>query len=294
MRKGKLKGALSLILAVMLYGMYGVYSRKIGLEFGVFSQSWIRNLIIVTILAPYFLLNKKEWVKIKKEDIGWMLMWTLSGTGVMVLLFIAFNHLPIGTSYFLLYSTMIISGYISGRVFYKEKINTIKVVSIILALIGLTLVYSLDIPPEKVVYLLLALLSGALTGLWNTLSKKVSGKYPNFQLVCIDAFTAFAVGVLGAFLVKEDIPPLEPDASWIWLFVFALSQIGAVRFTIYGFKNLEAQIGSIIMPTEVIFATLYGFLFFGEILPLTTIIGGTLIASAAVLPNIALLRGRKN
>lgn len=288
MRK-ELKGALSLILAVVLYGMYGVYSRKIGLDFGAFSQNWIRNLIIVAILAVYFFLNKKDWVKIKKEDIGWMSMWALSGAGVMVLLFVVFNYIPIGTSYFLLYSAMVISGYVSGRLFYKEKIDTIKAISVMLALIGLAIVYSLDIPLDKAVYVLAALLSGVLTGLWNTLSKKVSSKYPNFQLVCIDAFVAFVVGVLGALLVRESMPTLELGASWIWLFIFALTQIGTVGLVIYGFRHLEAQIGSIIMPTEVVFATLFGFLFFKEILPLTTILGGILIAFAAVLPSFSLL-----
>lgn len=295
MRK-EAKGALSLVLAAMFYGLYGVYSRKIGLSFGVFSQNWIRNLIIVTLLAPYFFFNKKEWVKIRKEDIGWMFVWGFCSTGAIVLLFIVWNYLPIGTTNFLLYSTMIVSGYLSGRLFYKEKINVIKLLSAGLALIGLALIYFLDLSfePSKMIYVLSALLAGALTGLFNTLSKKLSMRYSNSQLVGIDAFALFAISNLGAFLTRESIPSLKLGFSWIWVFVYALTQIGAVGLLVYGFKHLEAQIGSIIMPTEVIFATLFGFLFFGEILPLTTILGGILIASAAALPNVALLLARKN
>lgn len=287
--KNPLRGLLALLAAVALYGMYGVYSRMIGIGFGIFSQAWARSLIIIVILGGYFLSHKKKWREIEKKDFKWMIIWPLSGTSVMIFLFIAFNHLPIGTGYFLFYSTMILSGILSGKMLFKEKLSFVKVLSVVLAIAGLVIIYSFDIPLGKMLYVALALLSGFFLGLWNTLSKKVSDKYPNMQLVLIDSMLPFAISILGAIAVKESMPSLSLTNSWLWIVVFAVTQICSTGFLVYGFKNLEAQIGSVIMPVEVIFATLFGFLFFKEILPATSLLGGGLIVLAAVLPSVTLL-----
>jgi len=283
------KAKRSILITTVFYGLYGVYSRMIGLSFGAFSQSWARNTIIMAITGSFLFLTHK-WRPIQKQDLKWFLIWPLSGVGVMILLFIAFNHLPVATGYFLFYSTMIASGFLSGKIFFGERMNVVKMVAILLSFSGLILIYSLDVSAEQIPYVLMALISGFLLGLWNTLSKKMSDRYPNFQLVFIDGFVSFIFGVVGAICFKESIPGLSQVESWFWVFIFAVTSILATSLLIYGYKHLEAQIGSIIAPVEVVFATLFGFLFFKEVLPPTTLFGGLLIALAAILPNAVLLR----
>lgn len=289
----ELKGTFSITLAVMLYGMYGVFSRMIGENFGAFSQNWIRSFILIIFFAIYYLFNKKNWVKIRKKDIKWLIIWPLTGASTTIILFMVFNNLPLGTSYFLFYSTMIVSGFISGKIFFKEKLNKVKIISGFLAVTGLVIIYSLDIPTDKIVFVIGALLAGFLVGLWNTLSKKVSSTYKNFQLVAIDIFVTFLFSFSGAIVVGEKFPILKLSSPLLWIFIFAITQVVTVSCIIYGFKRLEAQIGSVIMPMEVLFATAFGFLFFKEILPVTTLLGGLLIASAAILPNAVLLFTKK-
>ena len=77
--------------------------------------------------------------------------------------------------------------------------------------------------------------------------------------------------------------------AWWWMFIYALVQVATVWLLVYGFKNLEAQVGIVIMPVEIIFAVIFGYLVFGETLTLGTFIGGVLIATAAFLPNVKLL-----
>lgn len=282
----QIKGTLALLILTMLYGFYGVYNRMIGESFGTFSQNWVRNLIVVVVLTMYFIVGRKKLIKIKQKDMPWVIVWLLSGSAIMILLFLAFNNLPLGTVYFLFYSTMITSGFISGMIFFKEKLNLIKVTSITLALVGLTLIYSLAIKPNEIVYVLFALLSGLILGFWNTISKKFSDNYPNLQIVFMDGLASVIVSLLGAFIVKESMPQFTFTSGWVWITLYALTQIASVGLLVYGFKNLEAQIGSIIMPVEVIFATIFGMLVFHEIPTVTTLIGGLLIASASFLPNI--------
>ncbi len=287
----KLKGALSIVFATMSYGMFGIFSRFINLGFQFFTQNWIRNFVIVLIIGLFFLINNKLWKKINKKDVKWILLWAFSGIPAFFLFYIAVQHLQIGTSYFLLYSTMIVGGYICGKIFFKETLNTVKVIAILLSFIGLSLIYSVEISGEKILYILFALLAGAFTAIWNTLSKKISDKYPNLQLVLTDACIAFITSFIGSLIFREIIPPV--NGAWIWILIFAIAQIVAVSLIVYGFKNLDAQIASVIMPIEVIFATLFGFLFFKEIPQSTTLIGGVFIALAAALPNIVLIYEHK-
>lgn len=280
------KGSVSLFIVAVLYGLYGVYARKIGLSFGVLSQNWIRNLLVASIILLYAIIFKKQAKAIRKSDWKWIFSWTGSGAGVMVLMFIAFNNLPIGTSYFLLYSTMITTGFLSGYFLFKEKINTVKIASLVLVLVGLLLIYSVSFEPDKLIYILLTLVAGILSGLWNTLSKTISHYYPNWQMVFMDALATFLVSLLAAFLIRENFPTFSEHISWLWLIIYALTQVLTVGLIVYGFKNLEAQIGSVILPMEVIFATVFAYLFYQEILPVKALAGGVLIACAAVLPNI--------
>ncbi len=285
------QGSLFIILAAASYGLYGIYSRLIGQSFGEFAQSWTRNIIILFFLS-LFLFFTKTWKTIKRKDRKWMILWPLSDVVSIVLLYITFNNLSVGTSYFLLYATMIIGGFIFGNLFYKEQITGIKIVSIILSILGLSLIFSSEYSMENIQFIIFGLLSGISTALWNALSKKVSDRYPNAQLVFIDAFVALCATLTGSLIVRDSIPALT-SSVWTWQILYAITQIGAVYFVILGFRYLEAQMASIILPVEVIFATVFGFLFFKEIPQPTSLVGGVLIALAATLPNIVLAYNHK-
>ena len=43
------KGVLSLMIATLSYGLYGVYFRMISLGFGVFSQGMYRNIFVLVL-----------------------------------------------------------------------------------------------------------------------------------------------------------------------------------------------------------------------------------------------------
>ncbi len=275
----------SLVTATLLYGLYGVYSRLIGLDFGVFSQNFARNLIVALILALY-IFSKRKWRKIRTEDVKWILTWVLSGFISIIAIFIAFNKIPIGTALFVFYAGSITGGYLVGSLFFNEKLSRIKLISIVLCFIGLALIYSLSFEIDNSTYILFALVAGFSTGLWNTLSKKVSGKYPHLQLVFVDALLHVALSFLLVFILNEKLSFPELSVPWITIFVFALTQIAVVKLVIYGFRHLEAHIGTLIMPLEVFFGAFFGFIFFKEVLSFYTIIGGLIIISGFVLPNL--------
>ncbi|KKQ98570.1 MAG: hypothetical protein UT24_C0009G0070 [Candidatus Woesebacteria bacterium GW2011_GWB1_39_12] len=279
-------GAISLFTAAGFYGLYGIFSRLIGTSFGSFSQNWVRNLIVLALIAGVIVIRKTKLLAIRKEDLKWIILWLLSGSWVTVLTFIAFNNLQIGTTYLIIYSSMIAAGFISGKIFFKEKLNISKTASLVLCFLGLVIIYRFSISSNEVIYVILAFTSGFMTGVWNTISKKFSDHYSNNQIVMMDAAGGVIAALIGSMLFKEKLPMESSSVKWFWIFVYALVQTVNVGLIVYGFKNIEAQVGSIILPVEIIFATLFSYFVFKEYPQPATYLGGLLIISAAILPNI--------
>jgi len=46
-------GTVSLITAAGFYGLYGIFSRLIGSDFGNFRQNWVRNIFAFLIILIY-------------------------------------------------------------------------------------------------------------------------------------------------------------------------------------------------------------------------------------------------
>ena len=294
MRSNSLKGVFAIALSTVFYGMVGVLSRFIGISFGIFSQSWTRNLIVCLVVLIISIIFIRDWKQIQKKDLPWILFWTISGIVASVSFFVVANYLTLGTTIILFYAGSNISGYFSGRIFFKEKLNFLKVIAILLSFFGVAIIYSFNISLNNFGYLILAFIAGFATGLWNTISKKFSNTYPQLQLVFIDGLMSFIVTLIIALILKESLPQITLTLSWLSVIFFALGQVITVLLTIYGFKRLEAQIGTLVMPLEVFWAALFGFLFFKETLTVVTIFGGIFIISGIIIPNLRIFTKSTN
>lgn len=284
MRKN-IVGGLELLLSSVVYGSYGIFYRMIS-DFGEFSQGYLRSAVIMLILLTVLIFNKRKWKMYTKKDLKWFLVWNLPSALVPLLSFQAFNHLPVGLVFYLLYASMIISSFISGLVFFKEKINLEKVVSFILVIVGITFIYGTDITFITNIYVLFALLNGFLIGLWNTLTKKLSGKYSEEQMLFTDNIVTVTVYLILSIIKSESLPNIINYSPYLWLIVFSVFTLIAGVLIVRGFAKVEAQIGSLIVPMEIIFGSLAGYVFFKETLSFNLYIGGLFIFFAAVFPYV--------
>jgi drug/metabolite transporter (DMT)-like permease len=275
-------GSNFILLATVIYAFFGVISRHI-VSFGPFSQSWIKGFFNILIAAAIILFGKITWKKIRKKDIKWFLIWILPASFQPVMTFLAFNNLPLGMVYFLSYSTMLLGGVISGKMFFSEKFTIQKFISSIFLFLGLFLIYRSDISLAGNIYVLLSLLAGFALGFWNTLSKKVSEYYSEYQMIILDSVTSLIFCLIVSVLVSEKLVPFSDYGPWLWIFTFSLLAVVATYFLIKGFKTVEAQVGSLIMPMEIVFGSLFGFIFFGEILKANAYLGGFSILIGALI-----------
>jgi len=292
MNKKNLSGEILILLSSSLYGMYGILSRYTS-EFDSFIQPLFRYLFVIVIIAIIFIIKKQRFKKIASHDTKWFLAWLVPASIQPILTFVSFKNLPVGTVYFLIYFTMIIGGIISGLIFFKERLSNVKIISIITVLIGVYLIFSSEKLSFSNIYVITSSLSGFILGFWNTLSKKISGNYPTLQMMFFDASSAIIVSLILLSFIPQPIPSLS-YVGWLWLFVFAISGMLATFSLISGFKRVEAQIGSLIMPLELVFASVFGFIFLGEKLSPLTYFGGLLIFISSILPIIFNTQNEKN
>src|SRR3989344_4046972 len=114
----KTRGVGLILISALMFGSYGIWSRLLGQDFGVFYQGWTRALIIAIILFP-ILYYKREIIKIGREDWGWLSVYLVFTSLTQAPLFYAFNHMDIGSATLLYFVTMLLTMYIVGFSFLR-------------------------------------------------------------------------------------------------------------------------------------------------------------------------------
>lgn len=280
------KGGLFVLISALMYGSYGLFAKYLE-SYDIFFQTYIRCFIIALILIIYGLW-KNQFRKIEKEDFFWWFIIIGFTLFTIAPITYAFRHLNLSTSSFLFYSSYTIFTYLFGFLFFKEKISIVKIISFISAIIGLIIIFNLNFYGAAIIAVLMAIFNGFASGGEITFTKKISHKYSDIQ---ITTYVFLAIGIthlIISLLLKEnqDLSIFTNSFSLIILIGYSLVAILGMITVIAGFRLIEPSIGAIIGLTEIVFSVLFGILFFQEKLELVTLIGGTLIIFAALLPSL--------
>ncbi len=288
MNRGQLEGTLYLVTATMLYGLVGVFLKFIGYQLPLFYQNWTRYIVAAILI----LLTIRQWEAIKKHDYPWIGLRTFAGVCAFILFTVSVNVMQIGMTYFIFYGGSTIGGYIIGWLLFHERPTTLRIACLGLAFAGLGLVYGVGAQAHGPLYMMLAFLSGISTSFWNTASKKIT-EYPATQLAFVDVALAVPIYFVLSAATHETWPITDVStvqgASLILGVIIAATGI----LMVHGFRKLDAQIGSLIMLTEIVFVIIYGYLFYREIPTVLTTIGGLLIVIAMILPEITWKQPKK-
>jgi len=281
------KGVGYILISALFYGSYGIWSRLMGASFGEFSQAWTRGLVLLIFILIANL--RFHFLKpIKRADLFWFLVIAVAGGINQAPYYFGFQHLQIGTATLLFYASLVVGGYLLGKFALAEKINGAKALSLVLAIIGMSLVYRFSLTASQILPAVLTCLAGLLGSATVVLTKKLSGNYHEFQIML--GYFLFQVLINGplSLVLGESLPAFTQLqlVPWVAQLAYAASMLIANFAVIEGFKYLEGSIGSLIGLAEILFGIFFGWLFFKEILSGTTFIGGMLIIFAAAYPSL--------
>ncbi|MEK7595328.1 MAG: DMT family transporter [Patescibacteria group bacterium] len=286
--KNTVRGASILLLATFTWGWFGILFRITGSNVPLFFQTSVRS-IVTSLLLLVILLISRKWSSLHANEWGWVTARGLFGLLASALFFTAVNKIPIGTAYFSFYTGSTLGGYAVGRLMFKEQLNKVKWLALLLTLTGLALIYSFDFGVNYI-HLSVALGAGICASLWNTLTKKLPSNIEASQLGFLDNSMLVVLGLAISLLIKESWTFPTMEKWWLANYMVGVLQVVTGILVVKGFRYVEAQIGSLILLMEILFGIILGYVFYNEALALRTILGGLLIISGVSIPEIISLR----
>ncbi len=282
--KTETKGILYITFSALFFGSYGIWAKLMATSFGNFSQAWIRSLLILAIIIPIGIV-RKDFKKIQKKDYIWFFLISLVSFSAAPY-FYAFHTMPIGTATLFFYTSLVITGYIFGVIFFKEVLSHIKVISLILAFVGMFLIFRFSLTGASILGAIGTIFAGSLGAFDTSLTKKVSREYTSNQiLVYIFGATAL-VNFIISVLIKDPVPTSLFSIGSFAEIAYTIAMLLAMLFVIEGFKHTEAIIGSLLGLSEILFAIIFGILIFKQSFDIFSLLGTLLILISIAFPQL--------
>lgn len=286
-----LYGSSLIIASSLFYGSYGVWTRLMGNSFGPFMQAWIRGVLVVLVLLPVFFFGKQKWERIRwREDKWWLTVWCLANWMIGAPYYYAINHLGIGLAVLIFYSGYLLAMFVLGWLLGGERYDMPKLLATALALVGLLLTSAPTFRHAELLPLTAAAVAGMSVGLDMVVAQKIH--YASTQTTVL----AWATGLVGslpmAFLLREHVPPAV-NVHWLYLLAYVAACTAASWLSIRGVKLIEAGAAGILGLLEIVWALLFGSIFFGEHPHSLVYIGAVCIVAAAAIPYLKTMRTHK-
>lgn len=283
-------GPLLIILAGIFWGSMGIFVRKLG-TYGFTSVQIvaIRITLAALVFSIVLFIRDRSGFRITLRDLPLFL-----GLGFGSILFFtvcyftAITIMPLSTAAILLYTSPIWIMLMS-MLFFREKLNRIKLIALALAFAGCVLVSGISGEGITLVGLLIGLGSGIGYGLYSILGTIALRRYSPYTVTTY-TFLFAAVGswlvcgpadMISKFTAAADLPFL---LFFCCLTALVTAVIPFLSYTL-GLRTVEASRAGILATIEPMVATLIGILVFAEPLTLLSGLGILLILTAVVLLN---------
>jgi len=278
-------GASLILTSAFFYATYGIWSRLMGSSFGEFSQAWTRGLVLL-IFVVAFNLKYRIFKPVHKQDWPWLAIIGLAGGINQAPYYFGFQHLSIGTATLLFYAALVVGGYLLGKLFFDEKITSIKILSLALAIAGMSSIYQFQLSPSQFFAASMTVIAGLLGSITVILPRKLTGNYPEFQVMVSYFSLQIIFNGFFSILFHNSIPHISNTVPWIGQLAYAASMLFANWAAIEGYKQYDASIGSLIGLAEIIFGVAFGVVIFRESLTTSILIGSLIIIVSAALPHL--------
>lgn len=284
----RIKGFFALLACAIIFASFGIYIRLLSEDFTAYQQIGFRNLIAFIIGTLAVVVSRQAFASIRKVNPLYTFLYTVTFPIAVILFTLSVLEIKIVTTIFGLYMGALVSSLVVGVAFFKEKITKMKLLSLSLVSLGLiTYAYPFD-GSLLTTGFALAVLSGAFDATANSFRKYLSGKIDRFVLVVLQMIGGLTVATGLMIAVGEITIPTISITSWIVGGVFGLSLVAISYLTLVGFQNFDLNLGTVILSSELFFASIFALLFFGEVSSFTEIIGGMLIILATVVANLTI------
>lgn len=286
----KVKSSLSIIVAGILWGCISLFVKQLN-SYGFSSTqvSATRCILTAIIMFVFVLFTNPSALKIRLKD-----LWMFVGTGIISLTlfnccyFYTIEKSESSIAVVLLYTSPIFVMLFSS-ILFKEKINTKKIISLILCFSGCVLVAGLlqnnsSISPGV---LAIGLCSGIFYATYSIFGVFALRKYDSLTVTLY----TFLFAALSNLFIGQPLNIIEKTIAHPILILYGIgiavicTLLPYLLYT-YGLKGTPAAKAAILVTTEPLVGALIGILVWGDPYNIEKIAGILLIFTAVILLSV--------
>lgn len=231
----------------------------------------------VVSLTMSFLALKYQRVKVLGNNRKWLIARGAFGAVALVLYFTLLQEIPLATAITLQFLAPIATA-IFGVLLLKEKIWSLQWFFFLVTLIGMLIISGFDARMEPI-HLVMGILAAGGSGMAYTIIRKLN--YSEHPLVIVLYFPLVTLPITGIYSVFQWVQP----AGWDWILLLGIGVLTqfAQYFMTKAYQAEEVSKVANLKYLNIIYALIFGYLFFGETFNLLTYVGMLLVITGVVL-----------
>lgn len=275
MQQSNLKGALFALAAFGVYATHDALIKTLGGSYSPFQLIFFSGLLGFPLVTLMLMRDRTDGNLIPKHP-----FWTAVRTGSSVLNavagFYAFSVLPLAQTYAIIFAMPILITLLAIPML-GEKVGIHRWMAIIVGLIGVVIVLRPGQVPLGLGHLA-ALAAAGLGAMTSVIVRKIGSDERGVVLMLYPMVANFSFMAVALPFVYVPVPAKD------FGMMFAMSGLGLLGgiLIIAAYRRAPAIIVAPMQYSQIIWAILYGYLFFNEDIDLMTGIGTSVIIAAGI------------
>lgn len=273
----KYKGIFYIVLSAFFFALMSMFIRLSG-DIPSFQKAFFRNFVAL-IMAFAIMIKNHEKIKIKKENLKYLSMRAICGTVGIICNFYAVDHLNLADASMLNKMSPFFA-IIFSFFLLKEKISPVQAIIVAGAFIGSLFIVKPSAQILSSPASLIGLIGGMGAGTAYTFVRILGQRGENKSFIVL-FFSAFSCLVFLPFLIFSYQE--MSFKQFAFLILAGASACGGQFSVTSAYCYAPAREISVYDYSQLIFATILGFIVFGQIPDLSSIIGYIIIILMAVM-----------
>lgn len=271
------KGMLCIILSAFCFAVMNACVKLAG-DLPTFQKAFFRNAIALIIAASVLIANKKSFVP-KKKNLSDLFLRALFGSIGLVCNFYAIDKLVLADASILNKMSPFFA-IVFSFIILKEKLVLKQLFIVIGAFIGALFVIKPSFQNAELVPSLVGLLGGITAGCAYSMVRRLGTKGEDKSYI-VFFFSAFStIVIFPLFIIYYQPMTIK---QFIILIFAGIAAAGGQYFITFAYFFAAARDISVYDYSQIIFATLLGFILFDQIPDIWSILGYVIIILMAVL-----------
>lgn len=281
----KFLGTVLLSLSACIWGGMFVVVKIIVGEVGPLQLVWLRYLVATVVLVLFSIVKKEKWQR-NWCDLGLVVLVGIIGNAISIVAQETGTWLSSAQTGAVITSATPTFMVIFARIILKERLTKTKVLSVMMATVGVIMIVGIHLTGNNILWGVLSLVLAALT--WSLMSVliKLIKSYSSLQITIMS--TIVAIFCLTPFVMVDStalthINFTEPKIILGLLYLGVISTAGAFVMWNKGLTLVKTSVSGLFFLLQPIVGTLLGWLLLNEGISFGFVIGTVLILSSVLI-----------